>query len=86
MEASREATLDLAWGSNLAFDLHFFIPLAKNYTSLHVCLKCLDDYARKCVSYTHQHLEHLRMKTPSCLSVIRASKTYVVCGSVMATS
>ena len=41
MEALREATLDLAWGSNLAFDRQFFMPRAESNTSLHVCLRSL---------------------------------------------
>ena len=86
MEALREATLDLAWGSNLNFDWHFFIPRAEVNTSLHVCLECLCDYARNCISRTQLHVRHLRMKTCSCLSVIGASKMYVVCGVILTTS
>ena len=86
MEALREATLDPAWKSNLAFDRQFFIPRAEINTSLHVCLECLYDYSRNRISYTQLHFLHLRMKTRSCLSVIGASKMYEVCGVISATT
>ena len=86
MEALHEATLDLAWGSNSAFDPRIFIPRAVINTSLHVCQECLYDHARNCISYPQLHFLHLRMKTRSCLSVVGASKMYVVCGVILATS